>query len=357
MPVLALYEHVLRRRYGYESRADQIHRVECSDGVRIGLKRFLPPPGAPPRNLPILCVPGLGADSHNFDAPGPWGLAPSFAELGFDTWVVDLRGTGLSRVPPGRWSDICFDDYVHLDIPAAVEHVRRTTGVEELLWVGHSMGGMALYACLATGRGRPVRAAITLGSPVGFPQGWDCVPIFRRVHFLAHHVPGLHVRRALRWLTPLCMTPRDIASHNWAVRENVDVELARRLLYAAVQDVPRGLALQFRDWIHHDAFRSQDLTVDYRARMAGARTPVLVVCGPKDRLGVPCSVARARDLLPHAEWLELSRDAGFSTDYGHIDMVFGKKAPEEIFPRFFDFLVRHDGSAGALRERHLRVVG
>lgn len=357
MPVLALYEHALRRRYAYDSRADQIHRVECSDGVRLSLKRFLPRPGAPRRNLPVICVPGLGADSHNFDAPGPWGLAPAFAEQGYDTWVVDLRGTGLSRVPSGRWRDIHFDDFVCHDLPAVEEHVCRTTGAEEMLWIGHSMGGMALYASLASGRGRRMRAAITLGSPVGFPQGWDCVPVFRRVHFLADHIPGLHVRRALRLLTPLCLTSRDIASQNWAVRENVDVALCRKLLYAAVQDVPRGLALQFRDWIHNDAFRSVDLSVDYRARMAGARTPVLVVCGPEDRLGVPGSVARARDLLPNHEWLELSRAEGFSTDYGHIDMVFGRRAPEEVFPRFFEFLARHDESEAAWRAaRRFRVV-
>lgn len=356
MPVVSVYEHLLHRRYGYESRADQIHKVTCTDGVRLAVKRFLPKEDAPKRHLPVLCVPGLGADSHNFDAPGPWGLASALAEQGYDTWVVDLRGTGQSTLEPGAWRSVYFDDYIGLDLPAVIEHVLGIVGREQLFWVGHSMGGMALYAALATGLGSKVRAGVTLGSPVGFPQRWDCMPPFRRLHHLAPHIPGLHVRRVLRWLTPLCLSPRDMATDRWAVRDNVDAALVRRLLYTAVQDVPRGLALQFRDWIHHDAFRSKDLAVDYRARMAGTRVPVLVVCGPKDQLGAPTAVRRARDLLPHHDWLELGRAQGFSTDYGHVDMLFGRRAPEEVFPHLLNYLAHKDASDASTRPRLRRVV-
>ena len=217
------------------------------------------------------------------------------------------------------------------------------------------MGGMALYASLGAPWAQSIRAGVTLGSPVGFPQRWDCVPVLRHLHPLADHLPGLHVRGPLRLLAPLCLSPQDRASESWAVRENVDVGLCRQLLYAAVQDVPRGVALQFRDWIHHDAFRSADQRRDYRARMAGAQLPILVVCGPKDRLGVPDSVSRARALLPNHEWQMLSQASGFSADYGHIDMVFGRQAPREVFPLLFDFFERHGHHRGRMGPR-LRAV-
>jgi hypothetical protein len=32
---------------------------------------------------------------------------------------------------------------------------------------------------------------------------------------------------------------------------------------------------------------------------------------------------------------------GFSADYGHGDLVLGRRAPEELFPLVADFLIRH----------------
>lgn len=341
MVLLAHYEKRLQQKYGFESRADELHRVWCEDGVELALKRFVTRHPRP-RNLPVLCVHGLGADSFNFDAPAPHGLGCALADHGFDVWAVDLRGAGRSVVPAQRHAEINFDHFVRRDVPAVLAHMRQVSGKNEFLWIGHSMGGMVLYASLAAGLGQQIRAGITLGSPLGFPHRWDCAPIFRHVHGLGTYLNGLPVRRALRWFTPLCMSDLEPASHLWAVRDNVDVELCRRMLFMAVQDVPKGLALQFRDWIHHDAFRSADLALDYRARLAGVRTPVLVVCGPEDRLGVPVAVRRATELLPHHRWLELSVTAGFSTNYGHIDMLFGHRAPAEVFPHLIQFLVEHD---------------
>lgn len=338
MVLLARYEKRLQQRYAFQSRADELHRVACADGVALAVKRFVPR-GPVVRRLPVLCVHGLGADSFNFDAPAPHGLACALAEQGFDVWAVDLRGAGLSRVQPEQHADINFDHFVRHDIPAVLEYAGQVSKSEAFLWIGHSMGGLVLYASLAAGLGGKIRAGITLGSPLGFPERWDCAPIFRHVHGLGPYLNGLPVRRALRWLTPLCMSEFEPASHLWAVRDNVDIELCRRMLYMAVQDVPKGLALQFRDWIHHDAFRSADRNLDYRARLAGIRTPVLVVCAPEDRLGVPRAVKRATELLPAHHLLELSRENGFSTDYGHIDMLFGRQAPDEVFPHLIAFLV------------------
>jgi pimeloyl-ACP methyl ester carboxylesterase len=338
MPLLGLYREVVRRRYETPTRADEVHRVLCADGVRVAVKRFRPAPGAPPRGLPVLCVPGLGADSTNFDAPAPCGLGPWLAEQGFDTWVVDLRGTGLSTVEPGRWASITFDDHVALDMPAVLEHIAASTGVPQALWVGHSMGGLLLYALLATGRGSRVRAGITLGSPLGFPQGWDVVPWLKPLRGFGDIVPGLHVAGISQLLVPLALRFDNPMLRRFLILENVDPAYARRLMYRAIQSIPRGLVLQFRDWIEHDAFRSADRALDYRARLAGARTPVLVIGAPLDGLARIDAVRRALPLLPRGEYALAGKEGGLSTDYGHIDVLFGRAAHVEIFPRLRAFL-------------------
>jgi pimeloyl-ACP methyl ester carboxylesterase len=342
MPLIGLYESWLTNKYWVESRADEVHRVLCSDGARVAVKRFLPDPSAPKRHHPILCVPGLGADSTNFDAPEPNGLAPYFARMGFDTFVIDLRGTGLSEVDPTTWSHITYDDFLKLDLRAALTHIDAMSGGNGVLTVGHSMGGLLLYSALASMHDAPIHAAVTICSPLGFPQGFEVAPGMSRLWRLGEHIPGFHSGRFLRWLVPLALSSRDVASSRFLQHDNVDRDYIRKLMFRAVQNVPRGVLLQFRDWVMHDTFRSKDGTVDYRARLIHTRTPVLVVAAPNDKLARVDAVARALPLLSRPEYLLASRTEGFRADYGHIDIVFGKEAHDDVFPRLLDYLVRHD---------------
>jgi hypothetical protein len=59
-----------------------------------------------------------------------------------------------------------------------------------------------------------------------------------------------------------------------------------------------------------------------------------VVAGSGDQLATPGSVRRALDTLPHgtATYLEFGRAHGHAVDYGHIDLVLGRRAPAEVFP-------------------------
>lgn len=352
MPLLSLYEHLVAQRYWAESGADEIHRVRTADGVRVAVKRFHPAPGAPSRAHPILCIPGLGADSHNFDAPAPSGLAGWLAEKGFDVWVIDLRGTGMSDVPPGTWSDITFDDFFRLDVAAALDHIVETTGAPSVMTIGHSMGGMILYALLGMGLGQRIHGAVTLCSPVGFARGLHfprlVQPLVKPVFKLGDVVPGVHAGRLLKLFAPVVGRKGfgRLTAH-LAHPDNLDGAYVRRLAHRAVQNVPRGVLKQFRTWVTEDRFCSADGHTDYRARLAGVTTPALVVAAPADKLATPRSVLRAGDLLARAEVLLCGQRQGFSVDYGHIDIVFGQAAHDEVFPRLLTWLVRHDDSTGA----------
>ncbi len=357
MPLMTLYRDWLKRRYSMPSCADEVHFVTTSDGVRICLKRFwarsangerLPTTSKP--HTPVLCVPGLGADSSNFDLPGPGGIGPWLAAKGREVWVIDLRGTGLSHVPDDAWPDICFDDFVDKDLVAAIPHICETAGARSLDWLGHSMGGMCLYALLAKGRGAQIRSGITIGTPVGFPEHWEVAAPLEAIKGLAPYIGGLRIKRFLRALTPvLFRTDAVPVVRNWVESKNVDVPFMRKVTYAAIDDVPRGLLLQFIDWLDNDAFRSKDRRTDYRARMAGAQLPMLVMSAPADKLGTPAAVARAVALLGRAEHVVCGEANGFSCDYGHVDIVFGKSAPDEVFPHFERFFAEQD-------ERRPRLV-
>ena len=359
MPMLSLYQRLLRRRYENETLADELHRVPTTDGLRVALKRFLPNDDVERRHLPVLLVPGLGADSHNFDAPAPIGLAPYLAEHGFDTFVVDLRGTGLSHVPRERWSQVCFDDFLQLDVPAVDEKIQQLTGRHQRLHLGHSMGGMLLYAAMATGRAGHIKAGVTVGTPVGFPHRWQVAPLLRPFRHLGEWVPGLFMRDMSRLVTPLLtLSDRWPGLNTYVELSNMEPKMAQQLLFQAVQDIPRALLLQFRDWVEHDAFRSQNHDVDYRAQLMGTQTPVLAVAGPADKLGTPKAVERICGLSSNVEYMLCGKAQGFSADYGHADLLLGAPSRDEVFPKLLDFLVRHDDDAKETTSTtsHLRVL-
>jgi polyhydroxyalkanoate synthase len=348
MPLLSAWKALVHRRYDTPSGADEVHHVRCSDGVVVVVKRFRAARRDPTRR-PVLCIPGLGTDSHNFDAPAPYGLARVLADAGHDAWAIDLRGTGLSTMSFSRWMGVCFDDFVGLDLPAVIDHVTSTTQAPQVALVGHSMGGIVAYALLATGRGSRVASVVTIGSPLGFPQGFDVAPFLKVLLPLAPLAPGLFGGALGRLTVPLALRVDVPYLDHWLILDHVDARMARRLLYRAAQDVPRGLMRQFQDWLENDVIRSKDRRVDYRAALAGASTPTLVIEAPADGLARIDAVRRALPLLRNAEHFVAGRSSGCAVDYGHIDVLFGRDAPRDVQPRIVAFLERTARASASLR--------
>eukprot|EP00898_Chlorokybus_atmophyticus_P003641 jgi/Chlat1/4278/Chrsp29S04372 len=73
------------------------HVVPRGSGWRLALHRYLPDSEAPKRSHPVVLLPGLASNVITFDVSRETSLARHLAQLGFDTWVCELRGNGLSR--------------------------------------------------------------------------------------------------------------------------------------------------------------------------------------------------------------------------------------------------------------------
>src|SRR5690349_15496601 len=92
-----------------------------------------------------------------------YSLARYLARAGYETWVMELRGRGLA----GPCGDASFDDQAEHDVRTALRTV-LSTGAREVLWVGHSKGGLTLYGHLARNPQAPVKAAVAIGAPFTF---------------------------------------------------------------------------------------------------------------------------------------------------------------------------------------------
>ncbi|MGH7858496.1 MAG: alpha/beta fold hydrolase, partial [Candidatus Binatia bacterium] len=224
---------------------------------------------------------------------------------------------------------------------AAIERVRSETRRQRVLWIGHSMGGVALYAFVGTtpiGR-EAVAAAVTVASPILFPAtAWR---LFRRLGQLLIRLPFAQTvpqremvaffwnAMGLTGLLRLGMNP-----------QNIDRHLAGRALRKALHNVSLAKLRQLATWSAEQVFCSVDQAIDYRAGLSRFTIPVLIAAGRDDRLASPASVHIAVEEIASSDktFVEFGEESGHSADYGHIDLILGRHAHEEVFPRIGDWL-------------------
>jgi pimeloyl-ACP methyl ester carboxylesterase len=339
LAVLALL-HTLFWGWVYQVRPtqDELRFARTQDGWRVAVGRRVP--RGPPRWPPVLLCHGLSANRASLDfGVARYSLALTLAEAGFDCFALDLRGHGDSRRgSPRAWS---FDTYLSQDIPAALEEVHAASRADRVLWVGHSQG--ALLGLVAAGM-FPARIAgvVALAPPTHF----HAQEALRKLLPFAFLATGRGHRLLARAATPVAgWFHPGLAQFAWNSR-NIDSRIYRQVLANVVEDVSPQVFRQFLDWMRRDRFASVDGLTDYRAGLVGARQPALFVAGALDLLAPPPAVRGGYELWAGEKELWVAgREAGLSTDYGHSDLIFGRNAPEEIYPRVVTWLRAHSEPA------------
>ncbi|MFZ5468869.1 MAG: alpha/beta hydrolase [Myxococcota bacterium] len=317
---------------------DELYRAPTSDGASIALGRYRPRVHRRFAEPVVLCH-GLGANRFSFDFDERHSLARHLARRGFETWVLELRGRGLAG--PAR--DTTFDEQAEHDVAAALRTV-LSTGAKAVTWVGHSKGGLLMYAHLAKNPLAPVKALCTVGSPVSFETH---APLRR---FMAKMGPALAlsvipVASLARAAARFGMPPAPLGPY-LAREENMDPEVVKRAIANVSADVAGGVGRQFARWIRTGRFDTNDGSFDYRAHLHRLRLPLLAIAGAKDLLAPPATVSPVTGLVSApTRYVLAGLDGGFARDYGHGDLVLGRHAPEELFPLVEEFLSTHSTPA------------
>jgi len=119
-------------------------------------------------------------DGRYFGARREGSFATALAGAGHDVLVADFRGHGRSVPPRAGPDDWSFDDLVELDLPAIVAAAARAAACapEDLVLLGHSLGGLVATAALGTGRIPPPRALVLASTSVWLPGARG--PLHRR---------------------------------------------------------------------------------------------------------------------------------------------------------------------------------
>ncbi|MET1077748.1 MAG: alpha/beta fold hydrolase [Pseudomonas sp.] len=252
------------------------------------------------RGVPVVLLHGSFSNRRFWYSPKGLGLGPFLARAGFDVWILEMRGHGLSsRNQDYRHNQVA--DYARYDLPAVAAFVREQSG-QVPHWIGHSLGGITLAAALG-------------GHYLG-EQDVASVALF-----------GSQVSRVY-W--PLKMPP--VA---WAGRLLLKGlgSIPGQRLKRGPEDEPIGLALEGLRW--HGLFgRFGDRERDWWAGLAEVRVPVLAVSAVGD-LQDPawaCRKLLAQFGSPVQAFCCLGLQHGDASDYGHVEMLVSKAAQQEVWP-------------------------
>lgn len=316
------------RRLRVLPREDELCWAPTADGWQLALGHCRPR-GAP-RALPVLLVHGIAMNRQAFEfGEGRYALAPYLAEAGFECFSLDLRGHGQSRPGPGsprRWN---LDTYLAQDLPAALDRIRALTGSPRVLYVGHSQGALLGLAGASLYPER-IAGIAALAAPVHF----DVQVKLKRLVRLRYPLRGRWVRFVARMLAPFSGYWHPALADLAVNLRNVEPRVYRRLLANAIENLPAGVLEQFGVFIREDSFRSLAGPRDYRAALEGCRQPALFVAAERDGLAPPAVVQAG-----HRRWGGPKRYVLFEREYGHTDLLLGRRAPEVVYPVVRDFLV------------------
>ncbi|MGC4007632.1 MAG: alpha/beta fold hydrolase [Pseudomonas sp.] len=276
--------------------------------VELAVTRLGRPQGR--RGMPVILLHGSFSNRRFWYSPKGIGLGAHLARAGFDVWIPEMRGHGLS-LRNEDYDRNRVADYARFDLPAIASFVVEQSG-QAPHWVGHSLGGVTLAAALGGGYlNEPQAASAALcGSQISRTY-WPLKlpPVAWGGRFLLKRMGGLSGSRLKR----------------------------------GPEDEPLGLALEALHW--HSLFgRFGEKDNDWWGGLQKVSLPVLAIGSDGD---IQDPAWACRKLLEQfgsevRHFLQLGRRHGFSEDFGHVEMLISKGAQREVWPLLQHWL-EHSG--------------
>ncbi len=295
---------------------------------------------------PVLMVHGLASNYRNMDFPiKDLSLARYLSKEGFDAWVVDLRGSGLSKKTTFKRYEWFFDDFVFHDLPAAVNLILRETGAKKLHWIGHSLGGLLAFPFTQTYANKDIlQSLITIASPLTTATR----PGYFKFTYHLDRFLKLFSRMPYKTLSKMAIrfVDRLLGLENQVLfsKENMTKEILTTIMHHAVESVPTSLILQIHDWFRHNYFATKDRKLNYMTHLSELKMPILMITGSVDTFTPLADIRLAFRKIPKAKkkHLVFGKSKGHQSEYGHIDLLLGKNAPKEVYPHILQWLEDHD---------------
>ena len=360
----------------------QTYYTETADGWNLQVDRFEPDQPDLSANPVILCH-GLSYNNRFWDLTEKVSLARYLAASGYDVWSVSLRGAGLSDQPlasVGRkvlagsiptkffteahkhklgsaaFSGYSVDDHINYDVPAVISLVKAKTAAKRVHWVGHSMGGMIMFAYLAT---QPQEAARNVDTFVAVSVPMVMFhPLNKAMQLQLDNAAALKAGNAFvstsydAFVAKVLgkLAPPTISETLFLNRDNVDDSVLRLLAQWGQESISPGQLDQLFAMAAQESFYSRDRKTNYTSMLDRVTTPTFFLVGQLDNMATVGAVKFAyRQVSSQDKSYRLfGRINKNLADYGHDDIVIGKHAKQEVYPAISNWLKTHRRSRNAL---------
>lgn len=296
--------------------------------------------------IPVLLVYALILRPYILDLVPGNSLVEYLAQEGFDVYLLDWG------FPGSEDKDLSFEDYVLDYMPEAVGRVLEVSGAEELTVLGHCQGGTVYASLFPEGA---MRNLILLATPTDFaPERAGLFGLWTVLDpdLLIGPSGNVPADLAGRLLEGAAGAPALGYAPHAGPWDHVLLDRQAATFLAASKWVDDGVPFPgaaFRDWIR-DFYGQNRLArgeLALRARrvdLSNIRCPVLNIAGSKDLV---CPLPQARATMD----LVGSRDKEFLVlDAGHVGLMAGPVAVNEMRPRLRGWLEPRSGSGGGTDE-------
>ena len=283
----------------------------------------------------MVLIHGISSNHHFWDLTEEHSLTAMLADSGFDAWTMDLRGHGDARFTEAGlrqrhgWS---IDDYGRYDLHAAISHIQAVTGHEKIAIIGHSMGGMVAAAYNGHHGDDALSALVVVGSPISFAS----TDLLRRLGPAGLSLGSLWQSIGSQTFAKLSSRmPDALPLHGEGIlytAKNMAPRMRRFMLDRIASPVSREELVHLKSILKQQRFTSRDGTLDYESLLSGMDIPLLAIGGGGDKV-VPIGAVAA--WVGHVgstdeTFIEMSESQGHAADYGHLDLVLGDVAREEV---------------------------
>ena len=271
--------------------------------------RFIRPTTSTRLGIPILMLHGAMSNGRVFYSDTGRGLGCFLAKAGFDVYVMDTAGRGLSKPIIDRNFSLGQGEVIREQLPLVQQFIiQRHPLVNKVHWCAHSWGGVLMASSMAryTHLQSSVASLLTFGSKrtikVKSFKKWLMVDFF--------------------WNR---FAPLYIANKGYFDASRLRV---------GMDNESRASLLQTIDWVKGDWVDHDDNFHYAQAAINTVWPPTWFIAGKNDHvLGNPSDV---RDMIDECGFTQvkytlLAKTHGYSLDYDHAGMLTHRQAEQDHF--------------------------
>ena len=283
-----------------------------------------------PTGPPLLLVHGFAQNRYSWHTSRR-SMSAWLAERGYDVWNLELRGHGRSR-DAGQSGAERFEDYEQdvLMVSAAMP--------APAFWIGHSLGGAALYAA-ATRTTGPERAGTAPRGVVGIAglyQFGQANPVVGAIARATHAMRDLPIMGRLNVRTRLAgqlisrlyglsdVTGYAVPLSGWWPG-SIEPELLEERLREGFDWTSMTVWQEMSRW-------AAEGRCDFDEAWTKTDVPLLVMLGDRDHLLPPADGRAAFDRSGSTDrTLLLFDDWHNEVHWGHLDLILGRYARKHVW--------------------------